>query len=59
MKKVPDALFVIDPKKEEIAIAEARKLNIPIIATETRTAIPILSITPFRQTMMLSVPLNC
>lgn len=33
MKKVPDALFVIDPKKEEIAIAEARKLNIPIIAT--------------------------
>ncbi|WP_270446188.1 30S ribosomal protein S2, partial [Anaeroglobus sp. AF13-6AC] len=26
MKKVPDALFVIDPKKEEIAIAEARKL---------------------------------
>lgn len=33
MKKLPDALFIIDPKKEEIAVAEARKLNIPIIAT--------------------------
>ena len=33
MKKVPDALFIIDPKKEEIAVAEARKLHIPIIAT--------------------------
>ena len=31
MKKVPDALFVIDPRKERIAIAEAHKLNIPII----------------------------
>ncbi len=32
MKKIPDALFVIDPRKERIAIAEARKLNIPIVA---------------------------
>src|SRR5690625_3988111 len=31
MKKLPDAIFVIDPRKENIAIAEARKLNIPII----------------------------
>src|SRR5690606_9461943 len=31
MKQLPDALFVIDPRKERIAIAEARKLNIPII----------------------------
>src|SRR5690625_1378740 len=31
MKKIPDALFVIDPRKERIAIAEAHKLNIPII----------------------------
>ncbi|SES75899.1 SSU ribosomal protein S2P [Oceanobacillus limi] len=31
MKKLPDALFVIDPRKERIAIAEAHKLNIPII----------------------------
>jgi small subunit ribosomal protein S2 len=32
MKKLPDALFVIDPRKERIAVAEARKLNIPIVA---------------------------
>jgi small subunit ribosomal protein S2 len=31
MKNLPDALFVIDPRKERIAVAEARKLNIPII----------------------------
>lgn len=31
MEKLPDALFVIDTKKEHIAITEARKLNIPII----------------------------
>jgi small subunit ribosomal protein S2 len=33
MKKLPGAIFVIDSKKEEIAISEARKLNIPVIAT--------------------------
>ncbi|MHB1347267.1 MAG: 30S ribosomal protein S2, partial [Candidatus Humimicrobiaceae bacterium] len=32
MKKLPDALFVIDPHKEEIAVKEALKLGIPIIA---------------------------
>lgn len=32
MKRLPDALFVIDPRKERIAVAEARKLNIPIVA---------------------------
>ncbi|MDM5297959.1 30S ribosomal protein S2 [Bacillus pumilus] len=31
MKSLPDALFIIDPRKERIAVAEARKLNIPII----------------------------
>lgn len=31
MYKVPDALFVIDPRKERIAVAEARKLGIPIV----------------------------
>jgi small subunit ribosomal protein S2 len=31
MKRLPDALFVIDPRKERIAVAEARKLGIPII----------------------------
>ncbi len=32
METLPAALFIIDPRKERIAIAEARKLNIPIIA---------------------------
>ena len=32
MKELPKALFVIDPKKEFIAVAEARKMNIPVIA---------------------------
>ncbi|OEH91289.1 30S ribosomal protein S2 [Bacillus solimangrovi] len=32
MKKIPDVLFVIDPRKERIAIAEAHKLNIPVVA---------------------------
>ena len=32
MKELPGALFVVDPKKERIAIAEARKLDIPVVA---------------------------
>jgi small subunit ribosomal protein S2 len=32
MNGLPDALFIVDPRKERIAVAEARKLNIPIIA---------------------------
>lgn len=32
MNKLPDAVFVIDPRKERIAVAEARKLEIPIVA---------------------------
>ena len=33
MKKLPGALFIVDPRKEHIAVLEARKLNIPIVAT--------------------------
>ena len=33
MKKLPGALFIVDPRKENIAVLEARKLNIPIVAT--------------------------
>ncbi len=33
MKKLPGAIFIIDSKKEEIAVSEARKLHIPVIAT--------------------------
>jgi len=32
MKKLPDALFVIDPKREDIAVDEANRLGIPVIA---------------------------
>ncbi|MCL1854481.1 MAG: 30S ribosomal protein S2 [Clostridia bacterium] len=32
MKKLPGALFVVDPRKEHIAVAEARTLRIPIVA---------------------------
>jgi small subunit ribosomal protein S2 len=32
MNKMPDALVVVDSKKEHIAIAEARKMNIPVVA---------------------------
>ncbi|TCP70118.1 30S ribosomal protein S2 [Baia soyae] len=32
MKKLPDAIFIVDPRKERIAVAEARKLNIPIVS---------------------------
>ncbi len=32
MKKLPGALFVVDPKKEKIAISEAKKLGIPVVA---------------------------
>ena len=32
MKELPQALFVIDPRKERIAVTEARRLKIPIVA---------------------------
>ena len=32
MKKLPGALFIVDPRKEHIAVSEARALGIPIVA---------------------------
>jgi len=32
MRTLPDVIFVVDPNKEEIAVSEANKLNIPVIA---------------------------
>lgn len=32
MKVVPDALFIIDPRREDIAVKEARKMGIPVIS---------------------------
>ncbi len=32
LKRIPGAMFVVDPRKERIAIAEAKRLNIPVVA---------------------------
>lgn len=32
MRQLPGALFIVDPRKERIAVAEAKKLGIPIVA---------------------------
>ena len=32
MQELPAALFIVDPRKEKIAVSEARKLGIPIVA---------------------------
>lgn len=32
MRRIPKAMFIADPRKERIAVAEAKKLNIPIVA---------------------------
>jgi small subunit ribosomal protein S2 len=42
MKKLPDALFVIDVKKEEIAVKEAKKMGIPVVAVVDTNSCPDL-----------------
>lgn len=32
MPRIPDVMFIVDPHKENIAVNEAKKLNIPIVA---------------------------
>ena len=32
MPRIPDVMFIVDPRKERIAVQEAHKLNIPIVA---------------------------
>ena len=32
LQKLPAAIFIVDPHKERIAVSEARKLNLPIVA---------------------------
>lgn len=32
MPRLPDVMFVVDPRKEQIAVSEAKKLNIPVVA---------------------------
>jgi len=40
MKKMPDAMFIVDARKEDIAVKEARKLSIPIVAIIDTNADP-------------------
>ena len=40
MDKLPGALFIVDPRKERIAVAEAHKLNIPIVAIIDTNCVP-------------------
>ena len=35
MPRIPDVLFIVDPRKEKIAVQEAQKLNIPMVDTNT------------------------
>ena len=42
LKKLPDAIFVVDPLEEHNAVAEARKLNIPVFALIDTNADPDL-----------------
>ena len=38
--RIPDVLFIVDPRKERIAVKEAQKLNIPIVAMVDTNADP-------------------
>jgi small subunit ribosomal protein S2 len=42
MKRLPDALFVVDSNNEAIAVAEARKLGIPVVAVVDTNCDPTL-----------------
>ena len=61
MRGMPDLLFVIDQKKEAIAIAEANKLNIPVICLADTNADPegIDYIIPGNDDAIRSIKLVC
>ena len=61
MSELPGALFVIDPKKEKIAVAEAKKLNIPVVAVVDTNCDPDLIdyIIPGNDDAIRSVKLLC
>ncbi len=56
LEKLPNAVFVIDTKKEHIAVTEARKLGCPLSLWWTPTATPTSSPTSFRATTTPSAP---
>lgn len=59
MPKMPGALFVVDPKKEKIAIAEAKNWAFQWLQQLTLTVTQMKLISQFQQMTTLSVLLNC
>ena len=61
MPKLPGAIFVIDPAKEHIAVAEARRLNIPVVAVADTNADPnfIDYVIPGNDDAIRSIKLFC
>ena len=53
MKNIPDMLFVIDTNKEAIAIKEAKKIGIPVVAILTLTRLLMVLIFLYQVMMML------
>ena len=54
MPRIPDVMFVVDPRKERIAIKEAQKLNIPVVAMVDTNSDPDDIDVISHQTMTLS-----
>lgn len=59
MSKIPSAVWIVDTNKEHIAVAEARKLGIPIVAILDATATPMWSTTRSPATTTRFVPSDC
>ncbi|MDF0667278.1 MAG: 30S ribosomal protein S2 [Nitrospira sp.] len=49
MRSLPGAVFVLDTRVEKIAVQEAKRLDIPVIAIQTATATRTTSPTRFRE----------
>lgn len=59
MQKVPSAIWVVDTNKEHLAVSEAIKLGIPVIAILTPTATPTRWTTRSRVTTTRSARRLC
>ena len=58
-ERKPDAIFVLDTKKEHIAVTEANKLGIPVVAVVDTTSIPSSCSIRSRATTTPSEPTRC
>src|SRR5947207_8293238 len=57
--RLPEAIFVVDPHREHIAIAEAERTEIPIVAMVDTNCNPDPITIPSQPTMMLFAPFAC